>query len=976
MSKVFISYSHDSEEHAERVLALANRLRNDGVDCVIDQYEPYPPEGWPKWMAKQLRECRQVLILCTETYLIRVNDEEEPGTGKGVKWEATLTYNYIYDDDSKNTRFIPVVFSAEQKAFIPDILRGVSYHVLNDEKGYEQLYRRLTGQPLVIKPGIGERKTLPPTDSPTLFGAGKESAQKISISRLPTTLTKKLFGREKELAMLDEAWQDEHTHMAALIAWGGVGKTCLVNHWLNLMSRDRFKGAEMVYGWSFYSQGASEGKQASADLFIHDTLHWFGDPDPTQGSPTDRGRRLAGLVKAQRTLLILDGMEPLQYPPKQGHGLDGRIKDPGLKALVKELAIDQKGLCVITSREPLSDLEDRAGETGTVKETGLERLDPRAGKELLEKLGATGPPKEMAKAVEEHDGHALALTLLGRYIATFHHGDIRKRDKVKALTGAPKQGAHARRVMAAYENWLEEGPQLDILRLMGLFDRPVEKEALEALTAAPAIPGVTDGLNGAGPDDQVWRGAVNNLRELHLLAAENPERPGGLDCHPLVREHFAERLQTGNPTGWKAAHQRLYKFSKLRGKEQPDTLEEMEPLFAAVAHGCHAGLHQQAMDEVYWPRILRKNEHFTIHKLGAIGADLAALSHFFQTPWRQPAEGLSDAAKSAVLGWAAFRLRALGRVQEAIQGFQVELEMWVKQEDWQNAALAAGNLSQLMLTLGRVPEALDYGQQAVDHADHSGDDFQKQVQHTAFADALHRAGRRDEAAQRFREAEDLQIKEQPELRYLYSAQGYRYCDLLLGMGGEDKVREVMERAEQTLEWAKQQLGLLSNALDHLTLGRAWLMAAQDHPGTTGKVWDTARDFLDRAVEGLRLAGVQEFLILGLLARAAYFRLTHDFANARADLDEAKEIAEFGDMKLYLVDYHLEYCCLNQDEQDLQDDRDLKDEAREHLRKAEKLIDETGYELRREEAEKIRKNEGKKVGRKEGKRVRKSGRKGV
>lgn len=39
MSKVFISYSHDSPEHKDRVLALSDRLRADGVDCYIDQYE-------------------------------------------------------------------------------------------------------------------------------------------------------------------------------------------------------------------------------------------------------------------------------------------------------------------------------------------------------------------------------------------------------------------------------------------------------------------------------------------------------------------------------------------------------------------------------------------------------------------------------------------------------------------------------------------------------------------------------------------------------------------------------------------------------------------------------------------------------------------------------------------------------------------------------------------------------------------------
>ncbi len=43
--KVFISYTHDSSEHMDRVLTLADRLRAEGVDCRLDHYETSPPEG-------------------------------------------------------------------------------------------------------------------------------------------------------------------------------------------------------------------------------------------------------------------------------------------------------------------------------------------------------------------------------------------------------------------------------------------------------------------------------------------------------------------------------------------------------------------------------------------------------------------------------------------------------------------------------------------------------------------------------------------------------------------------------------------------------------------------------------------------------------------------------------------------------------------------------------------------------------------
>jgi ATP-dependent Clp protease ATP-binding subunit ClpA len=69
----------------------------------------------------------------------------------------------------------------------------------------------------------------------------------ISISRMPVT-DAAVFGREKETAMVDEAWNRGETNVVALIAWGGVGKTALVNHWLNDMSKDRFRGARCTHG--------------------------------------------------------------------------------------------------------------------------------------------------------------------------------------------------------------------------------------------------------------------------------------------------------------------------------------------------------------------------------------------------------------------------------------------------------------------------------------------------------------------------------------------------------------------------------------------------------------------------------------------------------------------------------------------------------------------------------------------------------
>ena len=67
-TRVFVSYSHDSPAHAERVLVLADRLRHDGVDARLDQYEPSPTQGWPRWMVDEIAAADFVLVVCTATY--------------------------------------------------------------------------------------------------------------------------------------------------------------------------------------------------------------------------------------------------------------------------------------------------------------------------------------------------------------------------------------------------------------------------------------------------------------------------------------------------------------------------------------------------------------------------------------------------------------------------------------------------------------------------------------------------------------------------------------------------------------------------------------------------------------------------------------------------------------------------------------------------------------------------------------------
>jgi len=156
--EVFISYSYDSAEHVRAVLELSNRLREEGVDCALDQYETSPPEGWPRWMDKKIRESKYVVLVCTETYYKRVMGQEEQGIGQSVKWEGNLIYQHFYESDTLNTRFVPILFQKASRKFVPDPLRGATIYSLDIEGDYDKFYARLTDTPIVTKPPLGKRR--------------------------------------------------------------------------------------------------------------------------------------------------------------------------------------------------------------------------------------------------------------------------------------------------------------------------------------------------------------------------------------------------------------------------------------------------------------------------------------------------------------------------------------------------------------------------------------------------------------------------------------------------------------------------------------------------------------------------------------------------------------------------------------------------------------------------------------------------
>ncbi|MCY2951582.1 MAG: TIR domain-containing protein, partial [Planctomycetota bacterium] len=370
--RVFISYSHDSAEHSRRVLELSDRLRADGVDCNIDQYEVSPAERWPKWMDRQIEAAKFVLVVCTETYLRRVMGEEKPGTGLGVRWESLLVYQDLYDAGGENTKYVPVVFGVGDLPFVPKPLKGATYEVLDREEGYQKLLKRLDGVAAAKRPPLGIRAA-----RPEFFQAPANNFREASVVR-----NADFVGREKLLKELHEQLGEADVALVhALSGEGGVGKSQLANEYAH-----RHNGDYEGMWWL-------DASRAGIDVSTAKVAEVMGLGLPVTAKPEEIRAAVCRRASAGKHLVILDNVDEA--------------------GVVEQWRMDRPGRVLVTTRR-------RDLPTARVRELEVNVLERGEAIELLRKHRADLKGQNNEAALGEVAGylgdHALAVALVGAYL--------------------------------------------------------------------------------------------------------------------------------------------------------------------------------------------------------------------------------------------------------------------------------------------------------------------------------------------------------------------------------------------------------------------------------------------------------------------------------------------------------------------------------------------------------------------------------
>lgn len=161
--KAFVSYSHDSQSHKQWVLEFATRLRNSGVDAILDQWELQPGDDIPHFMEKNLASADRVLMICTDQYVHKANS----GAG-GVGYEKMIVTSDMMKSIDSN-KVIPIIRQAGTHS-VPTFLKSKLYIDFSSdddaEFAFDELIRSLIGAPLFQKPPIGNAPFKPVSETP------------------------------------------------------------------------------------------------------------------------------------------------------------------------------------------------------------------------------------------------------------------------------------------------------------------------------------------------------------------------------------------------------------------------------------------------------------------------------------------------------------------------------------------------------------------------------------------------------------------------------------------------------------------------------------------------------------------------------------------------------------------------------------------------------------------------------------------
>lgn len=661
----------------DRVALLCNRLRRDGFDCVIDQFEVSPAEGWPRWTMNKILESDFVLIVCTSTYAERFIGRSEVGMGLGVKWEGAIVVQQLYDAETRNQRFVPVVLDAPDTEHVPVVLRGSTIYDVSEDRQYQQLCRHLAGEPRTQKHPLGQRHALAELEK-------KENYFRpwnIELARNPY-----FSGRDEFLESLQEKLASNGKHRArrpvAVTGLGGVGKTQVA---IEYAYRYRY-----LYDAVFLIR---------PNNLAADCLSIVRALDLSIADETDQTTLIAAvqhwLQENSGWLLIYDNVDSLaeltSFVPDD---LDGHVLvTTRLQSLRSTAAVVELDVMTLTHATDFLRIRTQRKEIMADEEA--------AAKELANELDC------LPLALEQAAAFILELnTSFADYLASLKNRGLRLLEQ-----GGVESADYPNSVVTTWEMNFEQVEResrasADLLQVCAFLNADDIPRELFVLGASRMGSAVAEMLGNAAEDPIVLDEVLSSLERFSLVRKNRRIRT--YDIHRLVQSVVIGRMIKDDRECW------LSRTVEALEQSLPDAgFEHWEAFerFAPHVTACASHIRNIGQDSETAASILHRTGVY-LYERGRLPEVESLYAHARKV--REKLFGQANAGVAGLLNDMGELYRAQGKYKAArkalLKAVAMFQEIGTEGTEW---AEAVNNLGLLYYTQGKFDKALPYHEQAL-----------------------------------------------------------------------------------------------------------------------------------------------------------------------------------------------------------------------------------------------------------------------
>ncbi|MCP4609978.1 MAG: hypothetical protein GY845_14815 [Planctomycetes bacterium] len=593
-------------------------------------------------------------------------------------------------------------------------------------------------------------------------------------------------GREGMLEAITGWYKNSEVRIGALIGWGGVGKSALVRKWYDSLKENKIQ-PDGIFWWGFY-------RNAFLEQFLNALLRYVcgGQIEPDNIKSTwEKVERIKEYIHKGRYLIVLDGLEQMQ----KGESGDefGKMLNRELTELLHHLVDGPKteGLCLITTRYSMKDLDD--WQRNGYENIELTKLDEPDAMLMLKNREVNGSDEKKQEVIKRYKGHALSLTLLAGYLKKYHKGDIKKAPDVQFILNDKERFEDVNKLLRKYAEKMSEAERV-FLNIFSLFRQDVTENNFAGVFRKE-IEGAKFNEALVEMDELDFKDLTDGLVDWRLISYDEAKKT--YSTHPLIKGYFESDFK---PENKKLCHKRIYQYFGEDAPERPETLEQMQPLFEQVYHGCAAGLHDEVNANIRREKIYRDSEKVLVHKLGAWETALSLVRTFFpEGDLSQMPLVSNKSCQSWLINEAGIALKNIGRPKEAEGSILTGIKLTVEAEDWNNTSRGYQNLADIQFSTDELETGLESAKKAVDAAEKAKSDFDIWVSISYLAWILFLLGKSKEAEKNFKEADDFIFK--IESNHLRTVEGVWYAKYLLSM---NRIDEAFELTKQNLEICRRQ----------------------------------------------------------------------------------------------------------------------------------------------------------------------------